>query len=160
MPPLPHDEATANLFFDGLGIYCFNRQNVWEIGFLRDDTHEHELSLDIDGYPDFPIKIVDEPSVVIRITTTGGISPHTQFPKGYFGSGDVTDRKRRPATLEEAENFGWVIDLEKPGDIDHGPGHLMKPAGYPVTRTFIENAVFYTESLPVKRMERLFDSEN
>jgi hypothetical protein len=160
MAPLPHDEVTANLFFDGLGICCFNRQKVWEIGFLRDDHHDHELILDIDGHPDMPIRIEDEPDVVIRIKTVGGISPHTQFPKGYFGSGTVTDRKKRPATLDDAENFGWVIDLENPRDIDHGTGRLTKPAGFPVTRTFIENAVFYTESLPVKRMHRLFDSEN
>ena len=160
MPPLPHDEATANLFFDGLGICCFNRQNVWEIGFLRDDNHDHQLILDIDGFPDMPMSIVDEPGVVIRIKTVGGISPHTQFPKGYFGSGTVTDRKKRPTSLDEAENFGWVIDLEKPGDIDHGAGHLTKPPGFPVTRTFIEKAVFYTESLPVKRLHRLFDSDD
>jgi len=160
MPPLPHDEATANLFFDGLGICCFNSNKIWEIGFLRDDVHEHDLILDIDGHPDMPLPIEDEHGVVIRITTVGGISQQTDYPKGYFGSGSVTDRKKRPTSLEEAENFGWVIDLEKPGDIDHGTGHLTKPPGIPVTRTFIHDAVFYTASLPVKRTHRLLDSQD
>jgi hypothetical protein len=107
-----------------------------------------------------PIRIEDEQGIVIRITTVGGSSPHTEFPKGYFGSGTVANRKKRPTTLEQAEDFGWVIDLEKPGDIDHGTGRLMKPAGFPVTHTFVEKAVFYTESLPVKRLHRFFDSQD
>lgn len=159
MTLLMHDDATANLIFDGLGICCFNSQKIWEIGFLRDDNHDHDLILDIDGYPNMPRPIVDEHGVVIRISAVGATSQHTDYPKGYYGSGSIADRKKRPTSLEQAEDFGWVIDLEKPGDIDHGTGSLTKPV-YPVTRAFIENAVFYTQSRPTKRLHRLLEYED
>jgi hypothetical protein len=160
MPPLPHDKATANIFIDGLGICCFNTHNVWEIGFLRHNGHGHELILDIDGHPDMPMMIEDKEGIVIHITTEAAISPHGENPDGFFDQGAVPDRKKRPATLEAAENFSWVIDLENPRDINHGPGELVNPPHMNVTRAFMHDAVFYTQSLPVKRLHRLLDSED
>jgi hypothetical protein len=156
---LPQNDATANLLIDGLAICCFNHTNqVWEVAFLRHNHHDHRLILDIDGDPNTPIEFLPKPGILIRIETVNGKSP-VGFPDGFFDMGHIPDRTQAPANSDEAENFRWAIDLENPNDIGHGPGHLVRP-GFPVTRAFIHNAVFYTRVLNTKDLFRLLVSED
>jgi len=160
--PLPHDHATANLFIDGLAICCFTpggQVGQWDVGFLR--HHEnHELILNIDGDANTPIRFDPNPGIVIHIETEKGISPFQQNPLGFFDQGPIAERTKGPTTLDAAENFRWTINLEEPPeDIGHGRGHLVKPS-FPMTRAFIQNAVFYTQALSTKRLFRLLVSED
>jgi|SRR5690349_263785 len=157
--PLPHNSATAQIIMDGLAIDCFNRKRqLWEVAFLRHNHHNHELKLNVQGYPKMPITLPQKRGITIRIETLQGISPYQDFPDGFFDKGAV-QRKVAPADADQAENFRWIIDLENSTDIGHGPGHFEK-CPFPVTRAFIENAVFYTLKLPTNDLHRLFDSED
>jgi len=160
MAPLTHDEATANLSIDGLAICCFNKgDKQWEVGYLHHPHHPHNLVLNIDGHPQTPISLASAFNV-ISIKATGGQSPFGKFPLGFFDKDPIANRKKRPKSIDEAENFRWAINLEEPpADIGHGSGHLHKPS-FPVTRAFIEKAVFYTQTLPQKSLTRLFVGED
>jgi hypothetical protein len=157
--PLPHNSATATVIIDGLGICCFNhRRQFWEVGFIRHTgpEHKHQLDLDIKDLVTMPI----DPTDTIRIETIGGISPFKDFPNGFFDY-PRPDRKLAETQMspDEKETFRWAVDLEDPSDIDHGTGHLTLPE-FPVTRAFIQNAVFYTKKLPKNNLSRLFVSDN
>jgi hypothetical protein len=163
--PLPHNSATATVIMDGLGICCFNhRRQFWEIGFLRHHHHNHELTLNIEGLLSEPIPFdPNDRDSVIRIETINGISPYKDFPDGFFGSGSVGDRTNDLTQVsdDEKENFRWAINLEDPSDeMKQGKGKLVKPHGPGVTRAFIQNAVFYTKTLPKKNLFNLTISEN
>jgi len=158
--PLPHDEATARIMLDGLAVCCFNRRaQQWDVGFLRHNHHNHQMLLTIDGHPDSPVEFRPNEGQSITISTREGMSPYESHPNGYFGRDPIRDRRVLPTSIDEAENFRWIVDLENPADIDHGNGRLKKP-GFLVTRTLIQHAVFYTARLPEKRLHRLLDTEN
>jgi hypothetical protein len=162
---LSHDEATANLSIDGLAICCFNKSDAqWEVAYLHHPLHSHSLVLNIDGHPQAPLELPPDFNVIsIKVT---GKSPYGEFPKGFFGKNDpIANRKKRPKNIDEAENFRWAIDLEEPtADMGHGRGKLQPPRlngeRFPVSRAFIEKAVFYTQTLPQKNLSRLFVGEH
>jgi hypothetical protein len=157
---LPHNTATAKVTIDGLAICCFtHRRQLWEVGYLRHNHHNHRLILDIDGDPNTPIEFRPDRGIVIRIETLRGISPYRQFPDGFFDQLTIADRKQPPANLDAAENFRWAINLEDPLDIGHGRGQLVR-LPFSVTRAFIHDAVFYTQALPTKNLFRLFVPED
>jgi hypothetical protein len=163
--PLPHNNATARLTMDGLGICCFNhRRQFWEVGYLRHDHHNHKLILGIEGALSTPITF--DPSdrdVVIRIETINGISSYKDYPDGFFGHEPVADRTKDPTQMsdDEKENFRWAINLEDPLDeMKQGKGDLVKPSGFGVTRCFIANAVFYTRALGPKDLFNLSIGED
>ena len=162
--PLPHNSATATVIIDGLGICCFNhRRQLWEVGFLRNTEHKHQLVLEIKRKlaREKQTKVIDPAETnTIRIETIGGISPFKDFPNGFFDY-PRPDRKLEETQMspDEKETFRWAVNLEDPSDIDHGTGHLTLPE-FPVTRTFIQNAVFYTKKLPKNNLSRLLVSED
>jgi hypothetical protein len=153
---LPHNSATATLTIDGLAICCFNKAtSKWEVGYLHPShpEHHHDLILNIDGGPRRDLSDTSE----IWIDTLVGLKP-IAYPLGFFDRGPINkdNRKRDPDSMtpDEKENFRWVLDLEDPHSVEHGKGHLVNP-GYPVTRAFISNAVFYTKKLPKKEVYNL-----
>jgi|SRR6185503_15241385 len=163
--PLPHNNATATVIMDGLGICCFNhRRHLWEMGFLRHTQHDHKLTLHIKGVLSAPITFdPNDRDSVIRIETINGISPYKDFPDGFFGSEPVGNRKKEltEMSVDEKENFRWAINLEDPSDeMKHGKGKLVKPHGSGVTRAFIAGAVFYTQQPGGKDLYKLTMSED
>jgi hypothetical protein len=101
---LNHNQATANLFIEGLSVTHFKKpQKTWEINFLR--NAQHKLRLDVTGKD--PIYI--EPGVPITISTVRGIVPDfEQFPNGYWFS---NQQFNRITDQGHDEDFRWVPDL-------------------------------------------------
>lgn len=139
---LPHNEATATITIDGLAICCFNRgDKKWDLAFLHHPhPPAHRLILLVDGHRE---NLPQQPGL-LTFETVNGHFP-TGFPDGFFDNGPIRNRRVPPATPEEEENFRWVMDLEDPHDVNHGNVTLKKPdPSFPITRAYIQNAVFYT----------------
>lgn len=154
---LDHTQATAKLTIDGLAICCFNSgESKWDVAFLRHPQQpHHELILRIESEEAI---CIPEDTAVISFETVNGYFPDG-YPQGFFDNGPISDRKTYPVTTDEKENFRWVIDLENPLDVDHGNATL-KPSGFPVTRTFIQDAVFYTTERSPQDLLLVLDTEN
>jgi hypothetical protein len=143
---LNHAAATATIIMDGLAVCCFNKNGKhphWQVGFLHQPHHDVNLRVSTTAGD----VIVDPKPLTgakrIRIYTEGGIRPDYEntFKGGFFDNGPV-DRKVDPATVDETENFRWVVDLES--DLGHERVFLKKPAK-PVVLTTIFDAVFYNK---------------
>jgi len=154
---LPHDDATAKVTIDGLAICCFNRPATkWELAFLHHrHTPAHLLFLQVEGHP---AKHLSETTRLITFETVNGRFP-SGFGDGFFDNGRIRNRRVEPATPEERENFRWVLDLEDPHDVNHGNVKLKKP-NFPVTRAYIEDAVFYTTARSPKDLILVSDGED
>jgi len=145
---LPHNEATATIIIDGLAICCFNRRDKkWDLAFLHHpNPPAHRLILQVDGHRE---NLPQVPGL-LTFETVNGHFPNG-FPDGFFDNGPIRNRRVPPATPEEEENFRWVMDLEDPHDVNHGNVTLKKPR-FPVTRAYVEDAVFYTSARSPKEL--------
>lgn len=155
---LNHDEAIARVTVDGLAVACFNGQNTWDLAFLRlrEDTC-HNLILHIEGRDP---RYLDETVGTVSFETVDGHFP-SGFPDGFFDHGPITNRKRQPRPGPETENFRWVIDLENDNDVPHGFNGLKEPPlRVGLTRTFIQNAVFYTLNVSPQHLILVPDHED
>src|SRR5438132_14207320 len=108
---LNHNEATAIVTIDGLGICCFNHaaQEKWDLAFLRDPPPNppcpHELKLEVDGqeipFPD-PANPPDITFVVVNAPPLDYMQPHDGFniSNGFFAPLVISDRTEPPLTAD------------------------------------------------------------
>ena len=155
---LPHNEATATVTIDGLAICCFNRKETkWDLAFLHHrNKPAHRLILQVQEL--HRSERLPEQTRLLTFETVNGHYPNG-FPDGFFDNGRIRNRRVEPVTQEEKENFRWVMDLEDPHDVNHGNVTLKKPS-FPVTRAYIENAVFYTSARSPKELILLPDGQD
>jgi hypothetical protein len=154
---LNHNEALARVTVDGLGICCFNSgEKKWDIAFLRlPEPACHELLLKVEGEEEVEI---NESVGLVSFETVNGHFPDG-FPQGYFDNGPV-NRRVNPSAGAETENFRWVIDLENNDDVPHHFIGLKNPPETPLTRAFIQNAVFYTLNVSPRELVLVHDTVN
>lgn len=167
MAPLPHDEATATVFVDGLGVCCYNRADKkWDLAFLHDDQEEceHRLVLLVDGNSIVDDDVLQSASLIEIIAENPLTKSYPGSPNGFFDLGPLSHRERQevpthePSTDEE-QNFRWTINLEDQGDVPHGHVTLRKP-DFPLTRAYIHNGVFYTAKRSDNNLLLTLNTEN
>src|SRR5689334_6278170 len=150
--PLPHDQATANLYIDGLAICCFNSKRTpkrWEIGFLRHQDHHLMIKAVRDG--DSWENEIDPAALTLEFKTIDGVTPDydTKYPDGFFDVEILTHEKRKvkpnQGDQEHIENFRWTLDLNDKVDVDHGRIKKLVRPGYGATVAYLDDAVFYTQ---------------
>jgi len=141
---LPHSIATATITIDGLAVCCFNKaDNKWDVGYLHHTAQPpHSLILQIDD--EAPILIPDATALITFTPTNPQTPNYPGSPNGFFDPfGFRPDRASLPLSADQLEDFRWTINLEDPTDMHHGQATLKKPS-FPITRTYIKAAVFYT----------------
>ena len=146
--PQNHQQATANIYIEGLGLMHFDlERRTWDITFPRNGDHKLILSIERNGQEQIPSREIDPGVSSIEISAEGAIPPDwAQFPGGYWFSGSFNRR----GTNNHDEDFRWVTDLANFFELPlHGVVRRRSELGasfISLTTASVPNVIFYTKS--------------
>jgi hypothetical protein len=144
--PLPHQQAAANLYIEGLAAMFFNhRQRTWDVAFLRDTKHDFTLTIKNNGYQQVCPTKIDLNTSRIEVYATKPVTPNwNQYPNGFW----FHDSFSRTSTTNHPKDFRWVVDLSNRTELPLHVAVWLRPRpGKGRTVLTIGDAIFYTEAI-------------
>lgn len=145
--PLPPD-PTIIIKFDGLLAFCYNNQDVCEVGVLRASL-KHRLKIvikDLDTGVSKEFKNNLTPSSDIRLDV---LSPADFLPGARFFKAKERREDLNPKDANDKQDFRWMLDLE-----DHIYNHeANKIPGCYVPKFHITHGIFRADDVTLRKFK-------